>query len=140
MKSNRGITLIALIITIIVLLILAGVSITMISSQDGILNKAVEAKETQERAKVDELANIAYMSAIMDGKKDNEIVKEVVEKLKGEGYTIETKSTEQQSLEDMTVEKENVEINESSGPVEIKIVLKYSNENNNKYYILVNKK
>ncbi len=139
-RSNRGITLIALIITIIVLLILAGVSITMISSQDGILNKAVEAKETQERAKVDELANIAYMSAIMDGKKDNEIVKEVVEKLKEEGYTIETKSTEQQSLEDMTVEKENVEINESSEPVEIKIVLKYSNENNNKYYILVNKK
>ena len=95
-RSNRGITLIELIITIIVLLILAGVSITMISSQDGILNKAVEAKETQERAKVDELANIAYMSAIMEGKKDNEIVKEVVEKLKEEGYTIETKSTEQQ--------------------------------------------
>ena len=44
MKKNNGITLIALVITIIVLLILAGVSIAMITSQDGILGKAKNAK------------------------------------------------------------------------------------------------
>ena len=44
-KSSRGITLIALIITIIVLLILAGVSISMVVGENGILNRAQEASE-----------------------------------------------------------------------------------------------
>lgn len=43
MKKQEGITLIALVITIIVLLILAGVSIAMISGSDGILTKASNA-------------------------------------------------------------------------------------------------
>ena len=43
-KRNKGITLIALVVTIIVLLILAGVSINMLTGQNGILNRASEAK------------------------------------------------------------------------------------------------
>ena len=38
--SNKGITLIALVITIIVLLILAGVAITTLTGQDGLLRKS----------------------------------------------------------------------------------------------------
>lgn len=44
LKNQKGITLIALVITIIVLLILAGITITMLSSQDSAPNKAAEAK------------------------------------------------------------------------------------------------
>lgn len=40
MKNNKGITLIALVITIIVLLILAGISIAMLTGENGLLNKA----------------------------------------------------------------------------------------------------
>ena len=40
MKGNKGITLIALVITIIVLLILAGVSIAMLSGENSILRRA----------------------------------------------------------------------------------------------------
>ena len=51
MKNNftqkRGITLIALVITIIVLLILAGVSIAMLTGQNGILSQAENAKVQQ---------------------------------------------------------------------------------------------
>ena len=43
MKKQGGITLIALVVTIIVLLILAGVSIAMLTGQNGILNRATEA-------------------------------------------------------------------------------------------------
>ena len=43
--SERGITLIALIITIIVLLILAGVSISMVVGENGILNRATDASK-----------------------------------------------------------------------------------------------
>ena len=43
-KKETGITLIALVITIIVLLILAGVSIMMLTGDNGILNQASNAK------------------------------------------------------------------------------------------------
>ena len=43
-KTNNGITLIALVITIIVLLILAGVTIAMLTGENGILTQASEAK------------------------------------------------------------------------------------------------
>ena len=40
MKSNKAITLVALIITIIVLLILAGVTLNMVLGENGLINKA----------------------------------------------------------------------------------------------------
>ena len=51
---NKGITLIALVITIIVLLILAGVSIAVLTGEDGILAKAKLAKERSEQAEQEE--------------------------------------------------------------------------------------
>lgn len=47
-KVEKGITLIALVITIIVLLILAGISITMLSGDNSILNRAGQAKNKTE--------------------------------------------------------------------------------------------
>ena len=44
MKKQNGITLIALVITIIVLLILAGVSIAMLTGENGILTRANDSK------------------------------------------------------------------------------------------------
>ena len=44
MRNQKGITLIALVITIIVLLILAGVSIAMLTGQNGILTRANDSK------------------------------------------------------------------------------------------------
>lgn len=43
-RKNLGITLIALVVTIVVLLILAGISISMLTGQNGILNRATESK------------------------------------------------------------------------------------------------
>ena len=47
-KENKGITLIALVITIIVLLILAGVTIAMLTGHNGLLNKTSESKIASE--------------------------------------------------------------------------------------------
>ena len=55
-RQNSGITLVALVITIIVLLILAGVSIAMLTGQNGILTQAQNAKATTEKAEVKERA------------------------------------------------------------------------------------
>ena len=49
-KKEVGITLIALVITVIVLLILAGVTIAALSGDNGILTRAKEAKEKTEQA------------------------------------------------------------------------------------------
>ena len=54
LRRNKGITLIALVVTIIVLLILAGISIAMLTGQNGILNRAAEAKEKTGVAQEDE--------------------------------------------------------------------------------------
>ena len=58
-RKNRGITLIALVITIIVLLILAGVSIAMLTGNNGILTQAKLAKENTALAKEDEENKLA---------------------------------------------------------------------------------
>ena len=58
MTNNKGITLIALVITIIVLLILAGVSIAMLTGQNGILTQASTSKEKTNAAEVAERVNV----------------------------------------------------------------------------------
>ncbi len=55
-NNNAGITLIALVVTIIVLLILAGVSIAMLTGQNGILTQVSNAKHATESASVIERA------------------------------------------------------------------------------------
>ena len=59
MTNNKGITLIALVITIIVLLILAGVSIAMLTGQNGILTQANSSKSTTAKAEAVEKINLA---------------------------------------------------------------------------------
>lgn len=54
MKKEKGITLIALVITIIILLILAGVGIVMLSGNNGILTKATKAKIEYEKSMIKE--------------------------------------------------------------------------------------
>ena len=59
MKGNKGITLIALVITIIVLLILAGVSIAMLSGDNSILKNAQAARDKSSVGTLDETVKIA---------------------------------------------------------------------------------
>lgn len=58
MKKEKGITLIALIVTIIVLLILAGISIGMLTSDNGIIKQAQIAKRETERSDIEEKINV----------------------------------------------------------------------------------
>ena len=65
MEKNKGVTLIALVITIIVLLILAGVSISTLTGQNGILKRAIEAKNTTEVASEKEGIQMAVTTSQM---------------------------------------------------------------------------
>ena len=64
-KNIRGITLIALVITVIVLLILAGVTIAALSGDNGILKRATEAKEKTEIGQEKEVVELATTSVQM---------------------------------------------------------------------------
>ena len=58
-KSTKGITLIALVVTIIILLILAGVSIAMLTGNNGVLTQGKRAKEETEIAEEKEAISLA---------------------------------------------------------------------------------
>ena len=101
-NKNKGITLIALIITIIVLLILAGVSIAMLTGENGILTQAKKAKEETKEVAIEEENRITdyedYISKYTNGgyvesKGVNAPV--LGENMKLISYNVETKTWEE---------------------------------------------
>ena len=76
-KSKSGITLVALVVTIVVLLILAGVSLNLVIGNDGIMKRAKEAKER-------------YGQASKNEQKDLDTVEDYMNKMTGEGSGTET--------------------------------------------------
>ena len=66
LKKEKGITLIALVVTIVVLLILAGVSINALFGDTGIINKAKEAQNKMEEAKNSDLQVINGLNEWLD--------------------------------------------------------------------------
>ena len=71
-KSKSGITLVALVVTIVVLLILAGVSLSLVIGNDGIMKRAKEAKEK-------------YGQASKNEQKDLDTIEDYMNKMTGEG-------------------------------------------------------
>ena len=67
-KQEKGITLIALVITIVVLLILAGVSINAIFSENGIINKAKDAQNKMDQATQNDLDAIDGLNNLINSK------------------------------------------------------------------------
>ena len=68
LKNTNGITLIALVVTIVVLLILAGVSINAVFGQDGIIQKAKDAQNKMDEAQQKDLNSINELNNWIDSK------------------------------------------------------------------------
>jgi Tfp pilus assembly protein PilE len=79
-KVNKGITLIALVVTIVVLLILAGITIASVTGEKGIIKEARTAKELSEKAALEELVELAIIKA--EQKHRNPTIDNVIEELK----------------------------------------------------------
>ena len=66
-KKERGITLVALVVTVVVLLILAGISISLVLGNNGIATKATQGKQdytASQKKENDELLNAeSYLNA-----------------------------------------------------------------------------
>ena len=67
-SENKGITLIALIITILVMLILASVSISLIVGEDGVIERAKEAKKRGEIAEIVERVELVKQAILIPKK------------------------------------------------------------------------
>ncbi len=94
-QMNNGITLIALVITIIVLLILAGVTIATLTGDNGILTKASDASKESEIASVKEQAQLDISNWIT-GKMEN-----------GEDATVDTWEDIKTILDEANTDEEN---------------------------------
>lgn len=68
LKNTNGITLIALVVTIVVLLILAGVSLNAIFSENGLINRAKDAQNKMDQATQNDLDSINSLNEWIDGK------------------------------------------------------------------------
>ena len=95
-KENKGVTLIALAVTIIVMLILAGVTISLMQGNSGIISKADESKSQTERKEVIEKAKMTVSEKVVNNG-GNELtrseLKEILEQYfinVPEDYTLET--------------------------------------------------
>lgn len=83
MKKSKGITLIALVITIIILLILAGATMQMTFGENGLLNKVETAKTEQAKAELLETVKETYLAVRLNELKKSEGLP-IVEKVLGE--------------------------------------------------------
>ena len=72
-QANIGITLIALVVTIVILLILAGITINLVFSDNGIIKKAQIAKNEVEVSTIKEALELYYLQQYFTTKEDNPI-------------------------------------------------------------------
>ena len=86
-RKNRGITLIALVVTIVVLLILAAVSISMLGGENGIITQAVKTKEETRGASVEEERDLWKTNQNVDkyGSSTAESLTELIDRLVEKG-------------------------------------------------------
>ena len=87
-SRQKGITLIALVVTIVVLVILATVSILAVFGDNGIIARAQTAKDTHEKGKADETNTLddyaSYIGNYLDGKgevQEEEVILQLIQQL-----------------------------------------------------------
>ena len=132
MKKEKGITLIALIITIIVLLILAGVSLKLIAGDGGIFGRAEKAVTKNDEASAREKLELELQGLIIAKKSGEEI--DIDRELREKGFTVngDTVIVDGYSF---IIDRENLKIisfsSEGKENSEIKINVKAENSPNN---------
>ena len=128
--KEKGITLIALVITIIVLLILAGITINSIMSTDSAPQKAGEAKEETYKAKVRDDVSLTMMDSISSntGKLDEDLLENNIRKISGFTGEITKETVDNKTEFSFTVDGYQVKIDKNRN---ISINGKYAGNSSN---------
>ena len=108
-KNEKGIKLIALVVTIVVMLILATVSIAMLLGRDSLVEKAGKAKEDTETAELKEQIQIAIVNAMAKDALGELTTSNLKTELENQGFSVA-------SIDEMNyLEKECIFVNFSDG-------------------------
>ena len=119
-RNTKGITLIALVVTIIILIILSGVSINLVLGENGIVNKAKKAKENTELAKVEEETRLNELAKQIEeetsgGTTNPPVEKSEIEKSRDAGTYMTASTTLEDSDGNLIKVPEGFKIAEDSG-------------------------
>ena len=122
LKREKGITLVALVITIIVLLILAGVTLAMVMGDSGIFGKANSAKEKTQLSNAEETIRLEVLENKVKSKTgdaealtNDQLKVEIAKKLTEQGSTVSGSTVTY--YEDKTIDIEDYLDNESTSKV-----------------------
>ena len=137
LKNTKGITLIALVVTIIVLLILAGVSIAMLTGNNGVLTQAKSAKENTRVGEVQEKVKLAAQAALTDNLGngiEKEKFQEELNNMFTQGEQVGLEYDETNKKYTVTVDKYEVEVSNmgavgeaKEAVIQAKLTLTYKN-------------
>ena len=83
-RADKGITLVALVITIIILLILAGITLVSLLGENGLLEKVSKASEEDKYARAEEKVKLAVMASYDEtGSLNKELLKQNINQIEG---------------------------------------------------------
>ena len=106
-KGQGGITLVALVVTIVVLLILAGITISLVFAQNGVVGKAQEAAASSNKGTIaDNIQGYIVskqMEALQTGTAPGDVTADMTTKLKAAGITVTASSNTISIAADTTV-------------------------------------
>ena len=137
LKNTKGITLIALVVTIIILLILAGVSIAMLTGNNGVLTQAKSAKENTRVGEVQEKVKLAAQAALtanLGNGIEKEKFQEELNNMFTQGEQVGLEYDEANKKYTVTVDKYEVEVSNmgavgeaKEAVIQAKLTLTYKN-------------
>ena len=152
LKETKGITLIALVLTIIILLILAGVTIATLTGDNGILSQAQNASEVTEIAQVEEGLQLEYSNVLIGKHAGNQNVTDEAAILEEARQNYNTRYPERMpitkenvggtlTISDVTLDKPSLQIGvdtTNSGNIgKIKVTVTSSSSGGEKYFAQV---
>ncbi|MCI8617300.1 MAG: hypothetical protein HFJ60_03510 [Clostridia bacterium] len=115
LREIEGITLVALVITIIILLILVGITISSLTGS-GLFGKAQDAVKLTKIREIEEAANLAYTSRQIDefSKGETATIAGVISDLKAQEYNIEQRTSGSTTVIGIELNESNVRMNKDS--------------------------
>lgn len=133
--SQKGITLIALVITIIILLILASVTISALSGDNGILTRAGEASKQTKIAEEKEILSISYIGVIAQMQGETVDIDKLKQELINNGKNVSVSADENGIIEVEFLDSQNVYSIDDGNITKIEktsntFILKYNEEIN----------
>lgn len=134
--KEKGITLVALVVTVVVLLILAGITITYVLGDNGVFGQASQAKIQTELGKIEERAQTIYSEKLMEtvsGTLNTTVATiTVIRQLEKEGYPIETRGATAADI-DVSLDKTSISMDKNETAT-VKLVFNGSDDGN-AYYV-----